>query len=398
MTYDNTMRELILDNERTITSELKRMQVDPAAYPIFIKKAKYMALKFDALSCAQVNVLKQTALICSADAAIPKSAYRGGRGKRHSVLLFANLREIEKIEQRLREQPWMEEIRKQLAAVITGHKEPFLKIGRRKYAMNRTYLMGVINLTPDSFYSGSRYTDRVIVEKVVTEMNDEGVDFIDIGAESTRPNSMPVDEKEEMRRLKRALPLVSKLTDAPISVDTYKARVAALAIDHGASIINDVSGHRFDQNMARTIARAGVSTVIMHMKGKPKTMQRNPRYKDLMREIYGFLHERMVHAIESGIDRERIVVDPGLGFGKQLADNYVIIRRLAELKHLGRPILIGHSRKSFVGNPFGLSPENRLEGTLAIEALLIGNGASILRVHDVMEAKRVASLIDLIAR
>ncbi|MDH4211760.1 MAG: dihydropteroate synthase [candidate division WOR-3 bacterium] len=392
------MRKLIIDNEKTVTNELKRMHVDPDAYKIFIKKAEYMALKFDGLSCAQVNVLKQTALICDADAAIPKSAYKGGRGKKYPLILFANRREIEKIERRLREQPWMEDIRIQLASVMIDKQEPLLKIGRKRFVMNRTYIMGVINLTPDSFYSGSRYTDRSIIEKVVNEMNEEGVDFIDIGAESTRPKSAPVDEKEEIRRLKRVLPLVAKLTRVPISVDTYKARVAALAIDQGASIINDVSGHRFDQYMVKTIARSGVSTIIMHMKGKPRTMQRNPQYKDLMREIYNFLQERIDHAVESGIDRDRIVIDPGLGFGKLLADNYVIIRRLAELRQLGRPVLVGHSRKSFVGNPFGLSPENRLEGTLGIQSLLIQNGASILRVHDVMEAKRVASIIDLITR
>jgi dihydropteroate synthase len=392
------IRKLILDSERTITTELKRIGIDPDAYSIFVKKAKYMALKFDGLSCAQANVLKQTALICNADAAIPKGAYKGGRSKKYPLILFANRREIEKIEHRLREQPWMEDVRKQLSSAIVEKPEPLLKIGRKRYAMDRTYIMGVINLTPDSFYSGSRYTDNSIIEKVVEDMNEQAVDFIDIGAESTRPKSAPVDEKEEMRRLKGVLPLVVKLTRAPISVDTYKAKVAALAIDHGASIINDVSGHRFDKRMAATIARGGVSTIIMHMKGRPRTMQKNPQYKDLMHEIYGFLKERIDHAVEAGIDHDRIVIDPGLGFGKHLSDNYTIIRRLAELRQLNRPILIGHSRKSFVGNPFGLSPENRLEGTLGIQALLIKNGASILRVHDVMEAKRVASIIDLITR
>lgn len=392
------IRRLIIDNEKTLNCELKRMGVDPAAYSIFAKKSEYLILKFEDLSCAQANVLKQTALICNADAAIPKSAYKGGRGRKYTLILFANRREIERIEQRLHEQPWMENIRRQLVSTIMEPGDSILKIGRKKYPMDRTYIMGVINLTPDSFYSGSRYTDRTIIEKVVNEMNEEGVDFIDIGAESTRPKSAPIGEREEMRRLRGVLPLIMKLTRVPISVDTYKSKVAALAIDHGARIINDVSGHRFDKHMATTIARGRASTVIMHMKGKPRTMQKNPQYKDLMHEIHSFLRERIGHAVESGIDRERIVIDPGLGFGKSLSDNYVIIRRLAELRQLNRPILVGHSRKSFVGNPFGLSPENRLEGTLGIQALLIKNGASILRVHDVTEAKRVAAITDLIIR
>jgi dihydropteroate synthase len=392
------MRELVFDSKNTVIDELLNIGVDPDAYPIFTKKAQCLALKFYRLSCPQVNVLKQTALICGADAAVPKNAYKGGRGKNFNVILFANLREIEKIEARLSEQPWMDRIRSQLKEILNNVREPALKIGRRKYIMDRTYIMGVINLTPDSFYSGSRLSDVSIIEKMVSEMTDEGVDFIDIGAESTRPKSMPVDEKEEIRRLKRVLPLVKKVTRVPISVDTYKAKVAALAIDNGASIINDISGFRFDKKMTKTIARNRVSTVIMHMKGKPRNMQKNPQYRDLMQEIYIFLEERIAHGVEAGIDRDRIIIDPGLGFGKRLTDNYAIIKRLAELRQLSRPILVGHSRKSFIGEPLGLVPEKRLEGTLGVQALLIANGASILRVHDVTEAKRVASLTDLIIR
>ena len=392
------MRELICDNKKTVIDELLKIGVDPDAYPIFIKKAQCRALKFFRLSCAQVNVLKQTALICGADVAVPKNAYKGSRGKKFNTILFANLREIEKMEARLSEQPWMEDIRSQLKEILYNVQEPTLRIGRRKYVMDRTYIMGVINLTPDSFYSGSRLNDLSIIEEVVSEMTEEGVDFIDIGAESTRPRSMPVDEKEEIRRLKSVLPLVSKVTRIPISVDTYKAKVAALAIDHGASIINDISGFRFDKRMMKIIARNRVSTVIMHMKGKPRNMQKDPQYGDLMHEIYSFLEQRIDLGVEAGIDRDRIMIDPGLGFGKRLTDNYAIIKRLAELKHLARPILVGHSRKSFIGEPLGLVPEKRLEGTLGVEALLIANGASILRVHDVMEAKRVASLMDLILR
>jgi dihydropteroate synthase len=229
-------------------------------------------------------------------------------------------------------------------------------------------------------------------------MTAEGADFIDIGAESTRPGSEPVGEKEELRRLKYVLPLVVKNTDLPISVDTYKSKIAAMALDHGASMINDISGLTFDTKVAHVVARKKASLVIMHMKGKPKTMQKNPQYQDLMKEIFCFLDKQVTDAVNAGIDRERIVIDPGLGFGKRLEHTYTIMRRLAELEGLGRPIMVGHSRKSFIGKPFKLTPENRLEGSLAVQSLLIKNGASILRVHDVLEAKRAAELIDLIQR
>jgi dihydropteroate synthase len=392
------MRQLVLDRKSTIVEELRRINVDPDAYSIFINKAQNVVLKFDALSCAQAHILKQTALICGADSAIPKTAYKGGRGRKFPLILFANRRELKKIAQRLGEQPWMNRVRQAIIKVLSDTALPTLRIGKKRIVFDRTHIMGVINVTPDSFYGGSRYTTISIVERAVSEMTAEGADFIDIGAESSRPGSDPVDEKEEMRRLKSILPTVMKNTHVPVSVDTYKARVAKLAIDNGARIINDVSGLSFDKRMPEIIARHRATLIIMHMKGKPKTMQRNPKYKDLMHEIHGFLEKKIALAVESGIDPERIAVDPGLGFGKQLEDNYVIIRRLAELRDLNRPILVGHSRKSFIGKPFRLTPEQRLEGSLGVESLLINNGASILRVHDVLEAKRVARLIDLIER
>ena len=392
------MRRLILDNQNTTLEELKRIGVDPDAYSIFTEKAQGMTLKFDRLSCAQVHILKQTALIYGADAAIPKTAYRGGHSKKFPLILFANRRQIEKIAGRLHEQPWMRNISAELNSILSDSKRPILRIGRKKFDCSRTYIMGIINVTPDSFYGGSRYTDPTIIERVVSDMTAEGADFIDIGAESTRPGSEPVNVKEEIRRLKQVMPLVTKHTNVPISVDTYKSKVAAMAIDYGADIINDISGLTFDAKLARVVAKRKATLVIMHMLGKPKTMQKNPQYKDMMNEIYGFLEKQVAFAVCTGIDRDRIVVDPGLGFGKKLEDNYTIMRRLAEFKGLHRPIMVGHSRKSFIGKPFKLAPENRLEGSLAVQALLINNGASILRVHDVMEAKKAAELIDLIQR
>jgi dihydropteroate synthase len=395
---DQKMRRLILDNQNTAIEELKRIGVDPDALSIFTEKSQGMALKFDRLSCAQVHILKQTALMFGADAAIPKTAYRGGRGKKFPLILFANRRQVKKIAARLHEQPWMSNISTELNNILSDNKRPILRVGKKKFDCSRTYIMGIINVTPDSFYGGSRYTDPSIIERVVTDMTAEGADFIDIGAESTRPGSEPVTVKEEIRRLKHVLPLVTKHTDVPMSVDTYKSKVAAMAIDYGASIINDISGLTSDTKLARVVAKKKATLVIMHMLGKPRTMQKNPQYKDMMNEIYCFLEKQVAFAVSTGVGRDRIIVDPGLGFGKKLEDNYVIMRRLAEFKKLQRPIMVGHSRKSFIGKPFKLAPENRLEGSLAVQAILIKNGASVLRVHDVMEAKRAAELMDMIQR
>jgi|UniRef100_A0A7C6EHA7 dihydropteroate synthase len=384
-----------------LLKELKEIGVASEAYPIFLKKSEYQIIKIEKLSPAQANILKQIALICGGDVAIPKDAYFGSKRKRFNVLLFANLREIEKMITRLQEQPWMEQIKNQLSEIIKFVEKPILKIGNEEIRFERTYIMGIINISPDSFYSGSRYTTISTIKKVIAEMEREGADFIDIGAESTRPGAKMLEEKEEIERLKSVLPIAVKFSRIPVSVDTYKAEVAKYALDQGVRIINDISGlgfHRPSKKLARVIGQYKACVVIMHIQGTPKTMQINPQYKNLLSEIKIYLKERIDFALQNGIDVNRIIIDPGLGFGKRLEDNYEIIERLAELKIFRRPILVGHSRKSFIGNPFNLPPEERLEGTLAVEALLIKNGASIIRVHDVLEAKKVALLIDKITK
>jgi dihydropteroate synthase len=390
------VRALHLPSNNHIIQELRAIGVDPKAHDIFTKKAHCTILKMDALSCAQANVLKQTALVCGADAAIPKDTYLGRRKRKTPVLLFANERELQRIRQRLVEQDWLSPIVKAIDSYLNQRAVPILQAGKKRIVFRRTYIMGVINATPDSFYPGSRYNDEVVVRGVVREMENAGVDIIDVGAESSRPGVKPTPAKTEIKRLKKILPLVLENTKALVSVDTYKSDVAAYAVDNGASIINDISALRFDRKMARIVAKNKIGFVLMHMKGTPQTMQRNPQYTDCMGEIYEFFRQRIDHAQQSGIDISSIIIDPGLGFGKRVHDNYEIINRLAELTGFGRPICVGHSRKSFIGKPGKLPPEERLEGTLATQALLINNGASILRVHDVSEAKKAAVLIDTI--
>lgn len=384
-----------------LINELKEIGVAPEAYNIFQKKSEYKIIKIRKVSPAQANILKQIALVCGADVAIPKDAYFASRKSKFDIILFANLREIEKIIDRLCAQPFMTKIRTELSNFLIPNAVPTLKINGEKREFSQTHIMGIINISPDSFYSGSRYTTLSTVKKVIEEMEKEGADFIDIGAESTRPGAKMLSEKEEIERLKPILKSAVKISKIPISVDTYKTDVAKFALDLGVKIINDISGlgfYNLNKKLARAIARYRACVVIMHIKGTPETMQINPQYKNLLSEIKEYLSERIDFALQSGIDFERIIIDPGLGFGKRLTDNYEIIERLGELKIFNRPILVGHSRKSFIGQPFHLPPEERLEGTLAVEALLIKNGASIIRVHDVQEAKRVAQIIDRIVR
>jgi dihydropteroate synthase len=388
------VRRLILDNPQTVIQELERIGVDHDAFSLFVNKAHSTIIKFENLSCAQANVLKQIALICGADAAIPKTAYRGSARRKMSALLFANLREIEKIRQRMKEQPWIKSLSQQLDAMLQDGKAPHLLLRKKKITFTRTFIMGVINVTPDSFYDGSRYATKEVVLQTASTMQEQGADIIDIGAESSRPGSAAISSREELRRLKPVLPPLAKKLNIPVSIDTQKSTVAQFAIDHGASLVNDISGLRADKKMVRLVAKHKVAVVLMHIKGTPKNMQIKPHYADLMAEMHEYFTKKIDFVLHHGVDEERIVIDPGLGFGKRLDDNYDIIKRLKELTIFRRPILVGHSRKSFVGKPFNLRPEQRLEGTLALEALLIHNGASILRVHDVGEAKKAALLVD----
>jgi dihydropteroate synthase len=396
--YNENVRKLSLSSPEIIKKELKVIGVDPRAYPIFIDKAHCLMYKFDGLTSAQANVFKQTALICGADLAIPKHAYSGGRKKSISAILFANRRELMRISQRLKEQPWIEPVTSKLNAILEEKPTPCLVLKNKKIEFERTFIMGAINLTDDSFYEKSRYTNADSAKRIAEQMESEGADFIDIGAESSRPGAEPLTAQQEMSRLKKIFPVLAKHTNVPLSIDTYKADTAAYAIDHGAQIINDISGMTFDKKMAEVVAKTHAAIIIMHIKGTPKNMQLKPRYHDLMGEIHGFLAQRISFALDHGIKKRSLIIDPGLGFGKRLEDNYEIANRLDELSDFGLPILVGHSRKSFIGNPFKLPPEQRLEGTLGFSAILIENKADILRVHDVSAAKRAALLIDKVVR
>ena len=274
------------------------------------------------------------------------------------------------------------------------------------YFGKKTYIMGILNVTPDSFSDGNLFfsLDKAVSHAI--KMQDEGADIIDIGGESTRPGADSTSKDIEM---KRVIPVIEKLVDKisiPISIDTYKSEVAMKALDCGASMINDITALKGDKKLVNIAAEYEVPICLMHMKGNPRNMQQNPYYDDVVNEIKDFLKERTEYAISNDIKKENIIIDPGLGFGKRtgrgVEDNCEILRRLGEFKDMGFPILVGPSRKTFIGNVCGgksqLPVTNRLEGSLAAACLAIMNGADIIRVHDVKETRRCIDIIDCIIR
>jgi dihydropteroate synthase len=268
--------------------------------------------------------------------------------------------------------------------------------GRGFVLGRKTWVMGILNVTPDSFSDGGAYLGPEAAAARGIEMIADGADIIDIGGESTRPGSRPVPEDEELGRVVPAVRSLRERTDTLISVDTTKAAVAGAALDAGADIVNDISALRFDRRMAGVVAASGSPVVLMHMRGTPETMQTFPAYRDLFGEIAAFLAERIEAAREAGIAAEQIIVDPGIGFGKTVEDNLAIVDGLGFLEALDRPVLAGASRKGFIGRTLGLEPGDRLEGSLAAGVLCIARGAHILRVHDVRAARRAADMADAI--
>jgi len=262
----------------------------------------------------------------------------------------------------------------------------------------RTIIMGILNVSPDSF-SGDGISAADVAVAKSEELVRDGADIIDIGGQSTRPGSGPVPEEEEIKRTAPVIKELVKRVDVPVSIDTYKPAVAEKAFLSGAAILNDISGLRFDEKMAPLAAEFNVPVVLMHIRGTPENMQEGEIfYEDVIESIKVYLKKSIEIAVNAGIPQDRIIIDPGIGFGKTVEHNLIILKRLKELGELGKPVLVGTSRKSVIGKVLDLSAGERLEGTAATVAVAIANGADIVRVHDVKEMKRVAVMTDAIMR
>lgn len=381
-------------------AEMEKIGVDPSGVRIMGPKQLHYNLKLEGLKPAQANILKQDMLSIGGEAAVARGAASCSVAF-SDALVSGTLKQFDALIDKLKGQPLgLNEAAESMRRAIENRALSVYELKGKKGALTigpSTLIMGILNVTPDSFSDGGRFMDPGRALERALEMASDGADWIDIGGESTRPGAEPVDAAEEIRRV---VPVVEALAKKglTVSIDTTKASVAEAAIGAGAAVVNDVSALSLDPAMAGVVAKHGVPLILMHMRGTPKTMQLDTKYVDLLSEVYGYLHERIEFAAGMGIDPESVIVDPGLGFGKSVGGNLELLGRLREFKSLGRPVLAGPSRKSFIGKTLNTAdPYERLAGTIAACVLAAANGAAILRVHDVKEARRAAAIADAVA-
>jgi len=393
---------LKIEDLREAKKIFESLGADPEGIKIMAPKSLYLAVRLSDVEIRAANILKQNILAYGGDVALPTEAYHLNV-ERTDLIMMGTLKHFEQLYWSLQEQSFgLPEIANEFKETLVNYESyagRILQAGDFSFDFtDGTYVMGILNVTLDSFSDGGRYKNIPAAVEHCLRMVEDGADIIDIGGESTRPGAEPVALDAELRRV---IPLIEELSpriERPISIDTYKYDVAKRALDAGAVMVNDISGLRGDERMAKLVADRGVPVVIMHMQGTPGNMQDNPKYEDVVGEIIAFLRERAEFAQREGVLRDKIIVDPGIGFGKTLEHNLELMSRLSELRSLGFPILAGTSRKSFIGLTLDLPVEERLEGTAATVVCSIVQGANIVRVHDVKEMARVAKMTDAIAR
>jgi dihydropteroate synthase len=381
--------------------EILAIGATPPASRWMAEEATMRVLRLEAVSGRAASILKQEALALGAECAVAKSV-AAFDDTPQPVVLIATLKQHRALAAKLRAQPFglraLAEQVSEAVAAYDGAPPRRLALGRHELPLGeRTLVMGILNATPDSFSGDGLGDDLDAAVAQARRFAVDGADLLDVGGQSTRPGSEEVTVDEEQRRV---IPLIKRLVaelDLPISVDTDKAAVAAAALDAGAALVNDVRALQ-GEGMLELAATRGVPVCLMHMLGTPRTMQDCPAYEDVVSDVYRFLAERVEACRTAGVPRDRIVIDPGIGFGKTVRHNLALLRRLREFRSLGCPILVGVSRKSTIGQVLDLPPGQRLEGTAAACACAIQTGADVIRVHDVREMVRVARMTDAICR
>lgn len=390
-----SVRNINVSNLKEAQQEIIKVGSDSAGCRWMAPKAVHRVLKVSGLEPKQANIIKQEMLSRGGEAAVARGTVDGSIDKT-DVLLMGTLKQFNELNVKLKMQPFgLSKLAEKLKAVL-GNLE-----GRRPYALDcrgksisigeRTIVMGILNATPDSFSDGGTHFDIEDAVAGARRMVAEGADIIDLGGESTRPGHIPVGLDEELRRIMPVLERLVKEIDVPISIDTFKAEVAKRAMELGAHIINDQWALRADSEMAAVAARYGAPVILMHN-------QKSTEYSDLMGDMINYFRESIRAARSAGIPGEKIIIDPGIGFGKTLEQNLEVMRRLPELNCLGQPILLGTSRKSMIGKTLDLPVDERIEGTGASVAVGITLGVDIIRVHDVKEMVRVARMTDAMVR
>jgi len=378
-------------NQKRRHSLLERLGCEKRGVEIMAPKAEHKLVYARGLDPRAANIVKQEFLAAGGEVAVSWKALNISE-QSSEIIMMGTHSQYRRVLKKLKEQPFDLKL---LAEEVQESIENFDEPSHTPWSSKNTEVMGVLNVTPDSFYDGGKFEVKEKAVKRAMSMIDQGADIIDIGGESTRPGSERISVKEEKQRVLPVIKRISDYSDIPVSIDTYKPEVAEAAINAGAEMVNDVFGLRTD-GMPEKIAELDVPVIIMHMQGTPKTMQKNPTYEDVITDISSFFLERAQVAKNAGIDTDNIILDPGIGFGKKLHHNLEILDRLEEFNSLGFPLLLGASRKSFLGEILDKPSEERLWGSIAVAALGVEKKVRILRVHDVSETLDAVRTIEAI--
>ncbi|MHB1296636.1 MAG: dihydropteroate synthase [Anaerolineae bacterium] len=413
------VRLLRIERPGDLESEMASLGVDPRGVAIMAPKGRFHVLKVEQVAFAAASILKQEMLAKGGEAALSSEIYHGGESATDALLLATD-RTLHEVIAVLRVQPLpsLQQLAAELEEALahaTGRTVPSTRIGSRTFQWGeRTYVMGIVNATPDSFSGDGLLTPEMDADELAERATaqalaflEQGADILDVGGESTRPGSQPVTAEVERTRIVPVIRRLRQVTDAPISVDTYRAPVARAALDAGADLVNDVWALQMDPDLAPLVAERGAPVVLMHNRSKPKDAAQEERlggcyvgvhYQDLLGDVVRELQAQVDAAIAAGIPRERLLIDPGIGFGKTVDQNLRLLNHVDALRVLGLPILVGSSRKSFIGYTLDLPADQRVEGTAATVAIAIARGADVVRVHDVQVMARVARMTDAIVR
>jgi dihydropteroate synthase len=380
-------------NEKTLLA----CGVDPASLAYLVPKLIHKNLLLEGVKLYAANILKQSMLSIGGDVAVHRHVI-SGKVEFSDCVIMGDIRHYRLLIEKLKSQPGLETIAEIIDEQIFSQvKRLELVLCGKRYHWDRLpVIMGILNITPDSFSDGGLYIDTEKALDHAMALIEKGAEIIDVGGESSRPGADSVDALEEISRV---VPVIRKLADktgVPISIDTTKAPVAKAAIDAGASLINDISALSLDPDMLNIAKETGSGVLLMHMKGTPKTMQQDTHYNDIIDEIYNYLNSKIQECLNAGIDSSSILADPGIGFGKDLTGNLCIINHIEEFKSLKVPVVLGHSRKSFIGSILDTTTDQRQLGTDAISAWAIIKGVDILRVHDVEHTHQIRSIFNTI--
>lgn len=388
---------VLLRSQQEARRALEDIGVDGGAYPYLLPKARFHCIKLKDISFRAANIIKQEMLSKGGEAAVSRQAITcEGSG---DILLMGTLKQYRLLLRKLKAQPFgLKKVAGDIERILTAleKEEQVIQLphGKSLKLGERTLIMGILNITPDSFSDGGQYLHPDQAVERARAMLAEGADIIDIGAASSRPDSLMAGEEEEIQRL---LPVLDRLAkeNMIISIDTFRGRVAEACLERGAHIINDIGSLQLDAGLLPVLVKKEAPVILMHNRLQ---LRRGEPYQDLIADILTELEAAIGQAVEAGLAEDKIIIDPGIGFGKTPAENRVLLKRLGDFRSLGKPILLGASRKSFIGQTLDLEVNERLEGSLAAVAVGAMNGADIVRVHDVKASKRVAAMIDAVIR